>query len=105
MLELEERKIRGLEKINYEGLKNELHMLFGKLEANDLSWAASLKNFQHFLDFEERQGQGGAKVIVYNDKYYIMILFAKMILRKSEFILRRIEIGIQFIFFFIFFIY
>ena len=82
MLELEERKIRGLEKINYEGLKNELNMMLGKLETNDLSWAASLKNFQHFLDFEERQGQGGAKVIVYNEKNYIMILVVKMILRK-----------------------
>ena len=66
MLELEERKIRGLEKINYEGLKNEMHMMLGKLENDDLSWAASLKNFQHFLDFEERQVQGGAKVIANN---------------------------------------
>ena len=94
MLELEERKIRGLEKINFEGLKNELNMMLGKLETNDLSWAASLKNFQHFLDFEERQGQGGAKVIAYNEKYYTMILFVKKILRKSVFMLRRMEIEI-----------
>ena len=83
MLELEERKIRVPEKINYEGLKNELHMMLGKLETNDLSWAESLKNFQHFLDFKERPGQGGAKVIAYNEKNYTMILFVKMILRKS----------------------
>ena len=86
MLELEERKIRGLEKINYEGLKNEMHMMLGKLETNDLSWAASLKNFQHFLDFEEQQGQGGAKVIFYNKKKYMIILFVMKILRKSVFI-------------------
>ena len=82
MLELEERKIRGLEKINFEGLKNEVNMMLGKLENNDLSWAASLKNFQHFLDFEERQVQGDAKVITYNEKNYTMILFVKKILRK-----------------------
>ena len=99
MLELEERKIRGLEKINYEGLKNEMHMMLGKLETNDLSWAVSLKNFQHFLDFEERQGQGGAKVIVYNENNYIIILFVKMILRKSEFIFEKNRNRIKFIFF------
>ena len=62
-LKLEERKLQGNEKANFDELKNVLHNLLGKLQANDLSWVEQLENLPKFLDFNERPNLGGAKVI------------------------------------------